>query len=242
MKSVILGKDKFFIIVIIVVITIILLGIMGSAYVRYLVGMAYYPHATQANYGLAYAWVFGLASLIIWLYLVFASWFAKAEHKMKHITISSILLAIIVIGHLIATTIYRDYKVNYYIGKDLYSIPWRYNPYNGDLEPGGDGFVLRIPASEFSNFVVPDLSDARRLRLSKRIENNKEKHPAYILIDDICNNQTCAPVTLPPNSYFIEDGYYYSISGSNAVSDSFYIKDITIFKQQIVDLFNSFKQ
>ena len=38
----------------------------------------------------------------------------------------------------------NGYKQAYWIGDDMYSIPWRYAPYNGKDAPGGKSFVIQL--------------------------------------------------------------------------------------------------
>ena len=174
----------------VVVLSITTFAVLGFWFVHQSIVATYHPNAIEGNYGKKYWWVFELAIILNWLYVIYTAIRGAAEAKLRKLRISAAILILLVGGFYLATLAPRVYSVEYYLGQEKYSIPWQYNPINGSDGPGGKYFVIHVSypgfAGQYSN---TGHHHQHSLTLAKYIFDEKQKIGTSL--DDMCHEETC---------------------------------------------------
>lgn len=230
---------KFSTIGVVVILTIATFALLGFWILNGSIGGFYHPNAIEGKYGSAYLWVFELAVLLNWLYIIYIAIRGAAETKLRKIGISAVIFLLLIAGFYVANLIPRNYHAEYYIGQEKYSIPWQYNPINGSTKPNGKYFVIHVSYPDFSGQYSAEDYYKHELTLAKYIFDEKDKIGTSL--DEMCYEESCGGLSYASNTYFVDKGFIYHI---HYQGDTVVFRDrseLNAFKKSIVNLFDSFK-
>ncbi|MEM6945866.1 MAG: hypothetical protein AAF565_19145, partial [Pseudomonadota bacterium] len=112
--------------------------------VGYAVSSSYHPMASQGRLGYAYFPAFLLAAVASIVITIVLSWRQARPLRNRRLIIGTVCLLAIPVAQFGSLSIYTSYRQTYWLGEVRHDIPWRYSPYNGSTDPGGQYFLIKV--------------------------------------------------------------------------------------------------